>query len=299
MAYTETEALGRFVSSEEDRHGERAGGRAHHQTAKRIMQKLRTYGQPPFGVAVIHGGPGACGEMAPVARELAPRFGVLEPIQTATTLDGQVAELRGVLESHGDVPLTLVGFSWGAWLSFILAAHHPTLVKKLILVGSGPFEEKYVAGLREARMSRLSPAERTEFEGVVRSLSEPATSGKDRLLARLDALAAKTDQYDPIQEEHAEADALDVQGDIFQGVWNEAAELRRSGRLLALADQIRCPMVAIHGDYDPHPAQGVQGPLSGRLESFRFILLQQCGHKPWVERQARAEFYRILEGELE
>ncbi len=46
------------------------------------MTNIRKYGNPPFSVAVIHGGPGAPGEMAPVARELSSRWGVLEPLQT-------------------------------------------------------------------------------------------------------------------------------------------------------------------------------------------------------------------------
>src|SRR5712692_10060037 len=54
------------------------------------MQNLRLYGQSPFTVAVLHGGPGAPGTMAPVARELATEWGVLEPLQTADSLDGQV-----------------------------------------------------------------------------------------------------------------------------------------------------------------------------------------------------------------
>ncbi len=45
------------------------------------MNNLRKYGKTPFSVAVIHGGLGAGGEMAPVARELASDCGVLEPIQ--------------------------------------------------------------------------------------------------------------------------------------------------------------------------------------------------------------------------
>ena len=58
------------------------------------MKNLRIYGNKPFSVAVIHGGPGAPGEMAPVARELASVKGVLEPLQTADSLEGQVDELH-------------------------------------------------------------------------------------------------------------------------------------------------------------------------------------------------------------
>ena len=98
------------------------------------MKNVRTYGKAPFTVAVIHGGPGAGGEMAPVARELAYDRGVLEPIQTATSLHGQVKELRRVLENHADIPAILIGFSWGAWLSFLVTSRYPALVKKLLLI---------------------------------------------------------------------------------------------------------------------------------------------------------------------
>jgi hypothetical protein len=34
------------------------------------------------------------------------------------------------------------------------------------------------------------------------------------------------------------------------------------------------------------------------LPDFHLILLEQCGHKPWIERQAKETFYDILQGEL-
>lgn len=74
--------------------------------------------------------------------------------------------------------------------------------------------------------------------------------------------------------------------------------MRRSGKLLEMGREIASPVVAIHGDYDSHPAEGVGKPLSTAVRDFRFILLEKCGHKPWIERQARERFYAILEGEL-
>ena len=58
---------------------------------------LRRHGEPPFTVVVVHGGPGAGGEMAPVARSLAARRGVLEPIQTADTLSRVITDFRMVI----------------------------------------------------------------------------------------------------------------------------------------------------------------------------------------------------------
>ncbi len=262
------------------------------------MNNLRTYGKAPFSVAVIHGGPGAAGEMAPVAQELATSRGVLEPLQTAASLDGQIEELKAVLEKNGGLPVTLIGFSWGAWLSFILAAGYPAMVSKLILIGSGPFEENYAARIQPTRLSRLSEEERAEVESLIEILDNPAAKGKSAAFKWLGALFSKVDAYDPIIPASDESEVIDYRVDIFKSVWRDAAELRRSGQLLKLAKRIKCPVVAIHGDYDPHPAEGVQEPLSAVLESFRFVLLKNCGHKPWIEREARHKFYEILRAEL-
>jgi len=259
------------------------------------MKDLRKYGKPPFKVAVIHGGPGAAGEMAPVARELQSGRGVLEPLQTEASVEGQIQELRNVLEKDADLPAFLIGFSWGAWLSFLVAAYYPNLVRKLILVGSGPFEEKYAEGIEETRLSRLSDEERAEVESLFEILDDDKAQDKKEAFARFGALFSKVDAFDPIE---SESEIVRYEPDIFRAVWSEAAELRRSGELLALVKRIKCPVVAIHGDYDPHPADGVQEPLSAILPSFRFVLLPNCGHKPWIEREAKEKFYQILREEL-
>jgi pimeloyl-ACP methyl ester carboxylesterase len=266
---------------------------------KFIMTNLRSYGRPPYVAALLHGGPGAAGEMTPVAEHLAKKYNVLEPIQTASSVDGQIDELLSVLIANNireTRRITLVGFSWGAWLAYLFTAKHPDMIKKLILVGSGSFEEKYVATMNETRMSRLTADERKEIESLTAILSDPAVTDKSAAFARFGSLFSKTDTYAPLPDDH---DApIDCRPDIYNAVWPEAAELRRSGKLLDAGRQIHCPTLAIHGDYDPHPAQGVEKPLSDILHDFRFILLDRCGHKPWIERHARDTFYKIMDMEL-
>ena len=62
-----------------------------------MTNNFRIYGKPPFSVAVVHGGPGAPGEMKPVAEELSKNFGVIEPLQTASSVEGQIEELKKVI----------------------------------------------------------------------------------------------------------------------------------------------------------------------------------------------------------
>jgi pimeloyl-ACP methyl ester carboxylesterase len=259
------------------------------------MTPVRKWGHGPYSLAVIHGGPGAPGEVAPVARELSAFRGVLEPFQTAITLDGQVQELRSVLMEHGQVPVTLVGFSWGAFLSWLTAARYPALVRKLILIGSPPFEEHYADAITKTRLDRLSRKEQSEAQTLIGQLDDPAEGDKNPLLARLGLLLTHADACDPLPMED---EAFHSQYEVFRGVWDEACELRRKGVLTGMAHAIRCPVVAIHGDYDPHPAKGVDEPLSRECPGFRFILLSKCGHRPWTERNASDAFYEVLVREI-
>jgi len=263
------------------------------------MSPVRKWGIGPYSVAVIHGGPGAPGEMASVAREISTVKGILEPFQTETTLEGQVRELRSVLIEHGREPLTLVGFSWGAYLSWMVAARYPALVGKLILIGSPPFEEQYAAPIIKTRLDRLTPENRMEAQALMTHLEAPVAEGnegdRNALLARLGDLLAHADSYAP---QTMEDKSFYCQYDIFRGVWDDACELRRKKTLLHMAREITCPVIAIHGDYDPHPSEGVKIPLAQELNNFRFVLLQKCGHRPWIERNAAEEFYRILVQEI-
>jgi len=262
-----------------------------------MLKNIRKYGKSPFDIAVIHGGPGAPGGMAPVARELCRKWGVLEPLQTAPSLEGQVRELKDVLEEYVDLPVTLIGSSWGAMLSFIFSARYPALTRKLILVGSGAFEGKYAADILETRFSRLSEAEREQAYFLMKAMDEPEPAAQDKstLLAKLGHLFTKADAYNPLT---LDTEVLECQYDLHTCVWQEARELRKSGKLIELGKRIHCPVVAIHGDYDPHLPAGVENPLSLVVKEFRFILLKNCGHLPWIEKEAKDTFYRILKEEL-
>jgi pimeloyl-ACP methyl ester carboxylesterase len=260
------------------------------------MKNPRTYGTPPYTVAVIHGGPGVSGEMAPVAREISRSYGVSEPLQTERTLTGQVTELKNVLAGQGNLPVILIGHSWGAMLSFIVTAKNPAMVKKLILVSSGVFDDSYAAGIMSTRLDRLSHKDTIVIDTLVTKLNDPTSRDKNRIFAEFGKLIGKADSCDPLF--HTSED-IEYNYDIHTKVWAEAQALRKSGALIALGTLIYCPVVAIHGDYDPHPADGVKNPLSRVIKNFRFILLKKCGHRPWLERSARAGFYEIINEELD
>ena len=256
----------------------------------------RTYGLAPFRVAVLHGGPGAPGYMAPVARELASTQGVLEPLQKAFSLEGQLNELHDVLEKYADSPVAIIGSSWGAMLGYIFAARYPEYARKLILVGSGVYETRYAESISPTRMARLDEDKRNEAEKLKQFLDIANPKDKPVYLKRYADLLLSADAFEPLTND---LEILAYQPELNEHVWRDAAALRRNGGLLALGKQITCPVVAIHGDYDPHPVEGVREPLTSVLTDFRMIILEKCGHYPWIERHARNRFFEILNRELE
>ncbi|MCD7899561.1 MAG: alpha/beta hydrolase [Bacteroides sp.] len=259
-----------------------------------MKESIRKYGKPPFQVGLLHGGPGASGEMKPVGEELSRYFGVLEFLQTKDSIDKQIQELFDQITTSTREPITLVGYSWGAWLSVLFSSRFPDRVHKLILISSGAFDDKYNPDLMKIRLSRLNPDERKEAKEILVLINSGEIASQ--YFQRFGQLMEKADSYKLNPKNSDDEIKLDI--NIYQKVWNEAEGLRKSKKLLQAIEKIHCPVVGFHGEYDPHPAEGVEKPLSERLVNFRMVKLSKCGHTPWKEEYARDLFYKELEREI-
>ncbi len=255
----------------------------------------RRYGEPPFHTLVVHGGPGAPGTMAPVARVLGATLGVLEPWQTARTVAGQVKELSDQIDAWASPPVNLVGHSWGAWLVLLVAGEHPEKVRQVVLVGSGPFQARYAAETRRHRRERLTRTQWREFEELQQRLADRSSRASPVALTRLGELSEVADSYELLPHPPAEAETDPT---TLRTVWAEADEMRRSGALVRALRRVRAPVVVLHGTADPHPLQGVVEPLRRAGLDPKVVVLERCGHEPWWERYAREPFFAELQKEL-
>lgn len=259
---------------------------------------VRFYGSGPYRIAVVHGGPGAVGSVSGLARGIAEKCGVIEPLQSKFSIDESVEELRRQIEECCIAPVILIGHSWGAWLAAIAAAKYPGLVGKIILIGCGPLTEKYAAQISVRRQKNMSDEDYLEFNKLISCLGDENTSDKNEIIARLDMLVEKTDYYDEIAQDTEDADTLPADGEMYAKIWPEAAQLRKSGQLLELFKSIKCPIVLMQGEIDPHPYQGVFVPLSECGIDIQTYILEKCGHTPWKEKYAIDKFYQILFDEI-
>jgi len=257
-----------------------------------IMEEtINKHGNPPFRVILIHGGPGAAGELTPLAKELGKFTSILEPFQTKSSVEELVMELDDQVSGNAELPVILVGHSWGAWLGLLYAKRFIEKVRKLILIGSGPFDPDCAANIINVRVQRLSDYNRKILFRRIDQLNEPDEQNKNDIFREVGELIYMADSFDPVPRENPD---IKYDYNAYLRIWNEAQELRDSGKLLDAASGITCPVIAIHGDYDPHPPEGVSGPLGVRLQDFKFHLVRNCGHHPWEEKLAKEEFLSIL-----
>jgi pimeloyl-ACP methyl ester carboxylesterase len=258
------------------------------------MDNLRIHGAEPYDLVLLHGGPGAPGSMEAIARRLSISFGILEPLILSLTIKDQIEELHSIVINNSTRPLFFIGHSWGAWLGYLYASTHPDLVRKVIMIGAPPFKEKYVYQINEIRSSRLTDSEKKDYEIAMLKLEEGGNDS-DTLPPPLVQYLTKTDIFEALPDETV---ASKFHPSVYKSVWAEASQLRSTGKLLEYAKDIKCPIVAIHGDYDPHPAKGVQDPLTELLPEFRFNLIERCGHYPWKEKFGKDILYKIFYKEM-
>jgi pimeloyl-ACP methyl ester carboxylesterase len=255
------------------------------------MLKVREYGSGPT-VVLLHGGPGAPGSMASVAAGLADRFRVLEPWQRhsggeALTVARHVADLDEVLEFYcpGERP-ALAGSSWGAMLALAYAAEHSERAAALALIGCGTFDVEARRRMRSTIAERMGPELREGLRRLEETIADP-----DERLRAMARLIAPVYTYEPEGEEEENV-AVDSRG--MEETWSDLERLQAAGVYPSAFRNIRVPVLMLHGAYDPHPGQMVLATLQPYLPQIEYVEWERCGHYPWKEKHARAEFFSKL-----
>jgi pimeloyl-ACP methyl ester carboxylesterase len=115
-------------------------------------------------------------------------------------------------------------------------------------------------------------------------MRDSADEKRSVAMARLFRLVTKAESYALLPYED---DVLEYQPDTNESIGQEYRRLFDGNQLLRILPDIKCPVVAIHGDYDVLPVECVKEPFSRLIKHFRFIVLEKCGHYTWYEKYAR------------
>lgn len=256
--------------------------------------RVRTYGSSGPMVIVLHGGPAAVGEAAPLARGLADSFRVLEPWQRGSggerlSVSRHVADLHEVVLACGlDARPALVGESWGAMLALAYAAAHPEAAGPIVLIGCGTFDP----GARKRMQANLAQRMDEELRQRLERLSEEYPDLSEQLRKRHE-LTESLYLFDPIALEPKE-ELLPFDMRAHTETWDDMLRLQKEEVYPAAFAAIGSPVLMLHGDYDPHPGRMIRASLEPYLPHLEYHEWERCGHQPWRERAICAEFFAVL-----
>ena len=269
--------------------------------------RFRAYGASGPLVVVLHGGPGAPGSVAAVARRLGESFRVLESFQRRSggeplTVARHVADLHELLHSRHRSPRpgrtkgegqaddrpALVGHSWGAMLALAYAAAHPGSVAALVLIGCGTFDLVAREHMRQAIDRRMDDALRQRLERLAEEAPDP-----DARLSLMGDLLLPLYSHDLVADDHEDAaEAADACG--HHETWEDMLRLQEAGVYPGAFRAIHVPVLMLHGAADPHPGRMIRAILQPFLPQLEYREFERCGHYPWLERAAREEFHAVL-----
>jgi pimeloyl-ACP methyl ester carboxylesterase len=168
-----------------------------------------------------------------------------------------------------ELPVDFVGFSFGGVAAAYLAAMHPSVVRRLILVGTGGLDTP----MGHVALRRVSGLKGEERRAALR----------DNLLGLM--------LHDP-----ASVDDLAMHLQVANG-WRarlNPAALVLPDRLVAVLPQLSVPIAAIWGEHDrPHPDPAAQEAVLRRFRhDLDFRVVADAGH--WAMYERPEEFNRAL-----
>lgn len=254
--------------------------------------EVRRYGSPGPTLVVLHGGPGAPGSAASLARAFAQDFQVLEPLQRRSgavplTVSRHVEDLRAVAPR----PATLIGTSWGAMLGLSFAARYPRDVSALVLVGCGTFDEHSRSLYRRSLDQLLGEAGRRRIAALQSRLTiESNAAERDALLGELGAVYMGAESYELLDGTSESADGLPADEPGHRETWEDALRLQREGIEPEAFRAVAARVLMIHGAVDPHPGEATRDLLRRFIPQLEYLEIDRCGHEPWRERHARDRF---------
>lgn len=255
---------------------------------------VREYGGSGPVAVLLHGGPGAPGSMAPLARRLAGTHRVLEPFQrgsgkTPLTVATHVEDLHEVLVAcAGAQRPALIGSCWGAILALAYASAHPEWAGPLVLVGCRSFH----LSARQRMQQTLDQRMTEPIRGALAHAQQLGTDD-DRLKASAHAIR-RIFSYEP----HAANGEERLDPRAQQETWNDLLRLHAEGIYPQAFVRVQRPVLMIHGDHDPHPGRMIHSTLKPYLPQMEYLELERCGHYPWHEHWAAEEFFSSVHGWL-
>jgi pimeloyl-ACP methyl ester carboxylesterase len=168
-------------------------------------------------------------------------------------------------------------------LALVFASRHPDRVSALVLIGCGTFDRRARARLNHVLEQRTTPELKARLADLEVEFPDEAErfAAMHRLSDSSYTYCRSDDADDPIEP-------FDLKGHLES--WSDMLRLQESGAYPAGFSAIECPVLMLHGTYDPHPGAMIRDGLEPYMPHLEYREFDKCGHSPWVEEHARDRF---------
>lgn len=247
-------------------------------------------------LVVIHGGPGISQDyLLPYMYELAATNQVIFYDQRGggqstgevnaqwMTTERFIKDMEQLRQAFKFDKISILGHSWGGFLAMQYAIHYPERTEKLILSNSAAASsEETLLYLQEYQ--RRVTAFQTEIDILLIEIRNAVTC-RPELIEQLHRMIFRVYCADPSQ-----ADKLDLSLSckaafncyrINDIIGKEVFE--HDYNLYDALAELPMPVLVIHGDVDPIPADSVQG-IAQTAPKGQWVLIENCGHFPFIEK---------------
>jgi proline iminopeptidase len=251
-----------------------------------------SYGEPGAPrLLVLHGGPGASHDyLLPQMLRLAEgrelifydqRGGGRSRVDAAMPVGWQahVADLDRVVAELGVQPSVVVGYSWGALLAMLHAveaaagrtANGP---ESMLLIDPAPVSRRYRDEF-EAEFERRQS--RPEISRLREELAASGLRDRDPDAYRQRAFELSVAAYFADPNVARDLTPFRVVGRAQQAVWESLGDYDLAAQL----SSVRRRALVVHGRQDPIPLASSEA--AARALGARLVVLDRCGHVPYVE----------------
>jgi pimeloyl-ACP methyl ester carboxylesterase len=180
-------------------------------------------------------------------------------------------------------------------LGLSFAAIHPDRVGCVVLVGCGTYDEDCRKRMHERLDEQLGEDGRRRIAHLTKQRhaeADPRT--RDAIAKERAAVFMRAEAYNFIDEPEPLQDALPADDEGNRQTWEDVLRLQKEGMEPNRFDAIYCPVLMLHGDYDPHPGKQTRDVLRRFIPQLEYVEFEKCGHEPWKERHARDLFFNAL-----
>ncbi|MGY1617418.1 alpha/beta fold hydrolase [Geodermatophilus sp. SYSU D00691] len=272
----------------------------------RVVLAARQFGASGDVVLLLHGGPGCPDYLEPVARHLGDRFRAVTFDQRgvgASTGDGSygladhIADVEAIRRALGAERVHLFGHSWGGLLAQLYLHAHPSRVRSVVLANSSAG-----VGTDWATMQREVMAHNRRRSGPLGFAALGAWSLAAHLPGPLGDLAGRRvlahvwADYFPDPATAPPVDRSWLRGARSRPARATVAAIRSTpaATLDDLGAGSDVPVLVVYGQDDIYGAS--IDAVRRRLPSAQHVVLDACGHLPWVQapdrfRELMGSFY--------